>query len=276
MPTIEILAGAVTAGITLQEDEAEERDKGSGKEKKRSGGEEDGKSGYERGQRAVDDVVCSKPVVPKREEEGGPVEVEEEEKKSEDSRPIEEKTAAAALCKKGDGKGWHCKRAAQCGYSLCQYHLDKLRSYYSYSQTKKKKKKTMKPKSAALPEKSTAAGVAHRQGASQRKQKKSSSRPVEEQHVALSTGPGVSDSFYYYSGFGPRWGKRKRCWSGDAGAKTHDGGAPQAAQPSPHTPPAAAPAAGEEEGEEEEGEFECDSRGRDGRPWKSRALSSLL
>lgn len=223
---------------------------------------------------------CSLLAAPKRGEDQRPSEVMK--KKREDPLRVDEgkSTAAAAMCKKGDGKGWHCKRAAQSGYSLCPHHLDKLRSY-SHSQTKKKEEeKKKKPKAPPAAGKPTAAGAHHQLGPSQ--QEKNGDKKRVEEHV-LGTGPGaVSDSFYYYSGFGPWWGKRRRDGrsSVDAG-KVHDGGASQAQLPQ-HTDDTAAAGGGvggDGEGEEgEEGELhEGDSEGgRDGRPWKSRALSSLL
>lgn len=223
-------------------------------------------------------IPFSAPAAPKQEEEEEEEErptEEVEEKKSEDPRraPADEEeksTAAGAMCKKGDGKGWRCKRVAQSGYSLCQYHLDKLRSYYSYSQTKKKQKK--KPKAASATEKSTAARVLDSQGASQQK-KNNKRRRVEED--VLGTGLGISDSFYYYSGFGPRWGKRRgESRSVEGGVRLPDGGASQVELRRGEGDAAAAAAVAVGGGEEDE--YDCDASSRDGKPLKSRALSSLL
>ena len=129
------------------------------------------------------------------------------------------------ICKKGDGKGWQCKREAQWGYSLCPYHLEKLRSYSCFSRRRKAR---------ADPDKATVAPQTRskriRQGDDLQK------KPVN-----------ISDSFYYYSGFGPLWRRRR---SDKEEAK--------------------------EEKEGEEGEEESEEGGENGKPVKSRALSSIL
>ncbi|XP_047937889.1 protein virilizer homolog [Salvia hispanica] len=76
----------------------------------------------------------------------------------------------AILCCKTDGKSWHCQRETANGNSLCEHHLSMSRNYSSPAATKK----------SARPKRAPAAA--------------SSSNPHE---------------FYYYSGFGPRWGKRR-------------------------------------------------------------------
>ncbi|KAG8370826.1 hypothetical protein BUALT_Bualt13G0023800 [Buddleja alternifolia] len=98
------------------------------------------------------------------------------------------------LCGKTDGKSWQCRREAAKGNSLCEHHLSQLRNYNNSSnhsinkklehfvgdQTHKKHEKLVEP------------------GGGQRrprpKKAPSSSNPHE---------------FYYYSGFGPRWGKKR-------------------------------------------------------------------
>lgn len=79
---------------------------------------------------------------------------------------------AAILCCKTDGKSWQCRREAAKGNSLCEHHLSLVRNYVNVA--------AKKPVKAARPKKAPAAS--------------SSSNPYE---------------FYYYSGFGPRWGKRR-------------------------------------------------------------------
>ncbi|KZV15797.1 hypothetical protein F511_02013 [Dorcoceras hygrometricum] len=90
-------------------------------------------------------------------------------------------TGDIILCCKTDGKSWKCRRQAAEGNSLCDHHLSMVRSYSSSAHT-------------------TA---------------KCSSKPVSEgrrrPRVKKPTMPSSSNpyEFYYYSGFGPRWGKKR-------------------------------------------------------------------
>ncbi|CAK9156744.1 unnamed protein product [Ilex paraguariensis] len=80
------------------------------------------------------------------------------------------------LCSKTDGKGWHCKREAKEGNSLCEHHLTQLQNYNNLAHPSPKK-------------------LSENRRRARPKKPSSSSNPNE---------------FYYYSGFGPLWGK-KRC-----------------------------------------------------------------
>ncbi|CAA2933578.1 Hypothetical predicted protein [Olea europaea subsp. europaea] len=81
-------------------------------------------------------------------------------------------------CAKTDGKAWKCKNEAAEGNSLCKHHFSQVRNYYSALPTTKHQDKE-------------AADSKHRPRA---KKAASTSNPNE---------------FYYYSGFGPRWGKKR-------------------------------------------------------------------
>ncbi|CAA6655481.1 unnamed protein product [Spirodela intermedia] len=172
----------------------------------------------------------------------------------------EEKKNTVAICKKGDGKGWQCKREAQWGYSLCQYHLEKLRSYSCYSQRKK-------PRAASASEKPPTAGGAVRRQRTPPQTRNKRQRPADPlPDKAL----GISDSFYYYSGFGPLWRKRRggRPEDGATAAKDEEEEEPAGGEEDEDE---------EEEGGEEEEEEECEEpRGGNGKPMKSRPLSSIL
>lgn len=88
------------------------------------------------------------------------------------------------LCGKSDGKGWKCKRKAKKGHSLCEHHSYSHQVHKTNNSSHSVGKKSEKPSESrrrprAKPKKPTAA---------------SSSNPYE---------------YYYYSGFGPRWGKKR-------------------------------------------------------------------
>ncbi|GMH00496.1 hypothetical protein Nepgr_002335 [Nepenthes gracilis] len=95
------------------------------------------------------------------------------------------------LCNKTDGKGWQCQRAAREGGSLCEHHLAQLRFYhqnqscFSYPADTASKK----PEKAS----STVPAVPKKRG-----------RPRK-----TAVPPTNPNEFYYYSGFGPRWGRKR-------------------------------------------------------------------
>ncbi|XP_052194058.1 uncharacterized protein LOC127802345 [Diospyros lotus] len=104
---------------------------------------------------------------------------------------IEEKKDEPALCCKSDGKGWQCKKAAAAGHSLCEHHLAQLRAYNSMS---------------------------HPAGKKSDKEAEIRRRPRARKPTAAAN----PNEFYYYSGFGPRWGKRR-------GSRGEEGGNSSAA-----------------------------------------------
>lgn len=86
------------------------------------------------------------------------------------------------LCCKTDGKSWQCRREASKGNSLCEHHLSLVKSYNNLAHHATKK--SVKP----------AGETPRRTRAKKSSTSSSSSNPYE---------------FYYYSGFGPRWGKKR-------------------------------------------------------------------
>ncbi|KAG8653533.1 uncharacterized protein LOC110616140 isoform X2 [Manihot esculenta] len=87
-------------------------------------------------------------------------------------------------CNKTDGKGWHCKNEPREGHSMCDHHLNVTCCVgLPTSPSSKKQDKGI-------------AGAGGRRGRAKATKKGSSSNsnPYE---------------FYYYSGFGPLWGKRR-------------------------------------------------------------------
>ncbi|XP_008801335.2 uncharacterized protein LOC103715480 [Phoenix dactylifera] len=175
---------------------------------------------------------------------------------------------ATPLCKKSDGKGWHCKRLAHLPHSLCHYHLTQLRSYANNSSYRK---------------------VADGGGDRHRKKK------------ATADAAGDGNNFYYYyyyyySAFGPWRGKRRgsnyrsdNFGGGITGDVAEEGGRENSESVDGHD----APATGDDEedneeevdgkgccGEEDksdEDEEERNCRKKRGRkPVKARSLKSLL
>ncbi|KAK2988442.1 hypothetical protein RJ640_022279 [Escallonia rubra] len=90
------------------------------------------------------------------------------------------KAEGPVLCCKSDGKAWHCLREAKEGHTLCEHHLELLKNYSNVAQSSEKKPdKAVEYKRRPRPKKISSA---------------SASNPHE---------------FYYYSGFGPLWGKKR-------------------------------------------------------------------
>ncbi|KAK3014627.1 hypothetical protein RJ639_008545 [Escallonia herrerae] len=90
------------------------------------------------------------------------------------------KAEGPVLCCKSDGKAWHCLREAKEGHTLCEHHLELLKNYSNVAQSSEKKPdKAVEYKRRPRPKKISLA---------------SASNPHE---------------FYYYSGFGPLWGKKR-------------------------------------------------------------------
>ncbi|KAG6725462.1 hypothetical protein I3842_02G033400 [Carya illinoinensis] len=89
----------------------------------------------------------------------------------------------SSCCQKTDGKGWQCRNESKEGQSFCDRHLSHLRSYnnnYNIGSLRRG------PEAAAVAGARRARGRAGKKG--------SSSNPYE---------------FYYYSGFGPLWGRKR-------------------------------------------------------------------
>ncbi|KAK6141493.1 hypothetical protein DH2020_024771 [Rehmannia glutinosa] len=94
-----------------------------------------------------------------------------------------EKNEKKNLCCKTDGKSWQCQREASKGNSLCDHHLSLVKSYNNSSHHASKK-------SEKLPVEA----------------RRRTTRPKKAPTTSSSSNP---HEFYYYSGFGPRWGKKR-------------------------------------------------------------------
>ncbi|KAF7154417.1 hypothetical protein RHSIM_Rhsim01G0164400 [Rhododendron simsii] len=96
------------------------------------------------------------------------------------------------LCCKTNGKSWKCKKEASKGHSLCEHHLaHQLRDYNSLP---------AHPSAAAKKlEKPAAIAPIRRRGRP---------RKVRAPHPPPPAAANPYE-FYYYSGFGPRWGKKR-------------------------------------------------------------------
>lgn len=92
------------------------------------------------------------------------------------------------MCKKNDGKGWHCNRPVSHPNSLCEHHF-------------KKKRRNLNPKFASVikEEKVTlvASAVASRPSSSSKTQKRKPTNNFS-----------ATEGFYYYTGFGSFRSKR--------------------------------------------------------------------
>lgn len=93
-------------------------------------------------------------------------------------------------CQKNDGKGWQCKKKAKLGYNYCDHHLSLLRSYNSNGGN-------IAPSSS---KKSPALS-----GGASRRTRPGNSRPA----AGKKNGSSNPYEFYYYSGFGPKWGRKR-------------------------------------------------------------------
>lgn len=93
----------------------------------------------------------------------------------------EEKKNKVVYCCKTDGKRWHCRSKAQTGNPLCEHHMIQMQRY---SRTNTNGTTTNRVK----------------------RNKSKRDRPSNKGRLSGEK----SSEFYYYSGFGPLWGKSKR------------------------------------------------------------------
>ncbi|KAL7151622.1 hypothetical protein ABFS83_04G044100 [Erythranthe nasuta] len=98
---------------------------------------------------------------------------------------VAEKKKQIVFCCKTDGKNWQCKNEASRGNSMCEHHLSQVKSYSNPT------KKSGKPAAEAPP---PPPPPPSRRARPKKSSASSSANPYE---------------FYYYSGFGPRWGKKR-------------------------------------------------------------------
>lgn len=100
------------------------------------------------------------------------------------------------LCDVRDEEGWQCGRMVKNGETMCVHHvIDQLQKHAVWS-TKKK------PKPGPEPVHESKAGTRSRQP-----KKRASTSPYE---------------FYYYSGFGPTWGKKRGTTAGSSVSNMYD------------------------------------------------------
>ncbi|KAA8516076.1 hypothetical protein F0562_019255 [Nyssa sinensis] len=153
----------------------------------------------------------------------------------------------AILCCKSDGKGWQCRREAKQGYSLCEHHLTQLRNYNSLAHPASKKSEKLTEKSNTI--------------CRRPRVKKASAAPNPHQ-------------FYYYSGFGPLWGK-KRVTRADQPNKISDT-KPKVGAVLKITPPSSPSEFDYVEDDDEDDENEDAGKKRIRKPIKARSLKSLM
>ncbi|KAI3975021.1 hypothetical protein MKX01_005132 [Papaver californicum] len=114
----------------------------------------------------------------------------------------EEKKKRVVYCCKTDRKGWHCRSKAQMGNPLCKRHMIQMQHYsddqrdnnYHRKKIRKLEKKTARRGRPPNEYKTAAASTTTIRG--RRNKGKLSGKKSSE--------------FYYYSGFGPLWGKNNR------------------------------------------------------------------
>ncbi|KAF6157685.1 hypothetical protein GIB67_037258 [Kingdonia uniflora] len=100
----------------------------------------------------------------------------------------EKKGTVLNCCNKTDGKGWRCRKEAKEGNTLCHHHLEQLKTYhYQYTRVSKKSEKSK---------------------AKDTKQPVDAPPPTPLARRVKKKATRTSD-FYYYSGFGPLWGKSR-------------------------------------------------------------------
>ncbi|XP_075646308.1 uncharacterized protein LOC142617365 [Castanea sativa] len=109
---------------------------------------------------------------------------------------------SSSCCQKTDGKGWQCRNEAKEGQSLCEHHLNLLRSYNTSNSNSSISFR--KSSAAAAAAAAAAAGARRARARAAKKGSSSASNPYE---------------FYYYSGFGPLWGRKRGDRSGGGGGE---------------------------------------------------------
>ncbi|KAI3943716.1 hypothetical protein MKW98_004221 [Papaver atlanticum] len=114
----------------------------------------------------------------------------------------EEKKNKEVYCCKTNGKGWHCRSKAQIGNPLCENHMIQMQRYsdYHYHQRKLANKRIGRPPKESRT--NTNDTTTNRVKRNKRKRGRLSNK-------GKLSGK-KSSEFYYYSGFGPSWGKSKR------------------------------------------------------------------
>ncbi|KAM3284690.1 hypothetical protein P3S67_023489 [Capsicum chacoense] len=190
-----------------------------------------------------------------------------------DDEMVDGDNSVTTMCVKNDGKGWQCSREAKRGHNLCEHHFAQGKKHCSSNN------------SAQYSTTAAAAGGAN-------------SDTEIKQTVEVEAGPTPSSrgrphrpkksssfEYYYYSGFGPLWGKkrgpstcRKNNTTAPAAAEnnsSHDSTTHGGQSSSPQMDNVAVEHVEDEDDDAEEVE-NCKLIKRSRKPIKARSLKSLM
>lgn len=103
-------------------------------------------------------------------------------------------------CQKNDGKGWQCKKEAKEGHTFCEHHLTLLRSYSNNNNNAVASSSCINQLSSSSISSKKAQTLAHRRT-------RGSSRSGKK--TGTNSNSKNPYEFYYYSGFGPLWGRKR-------------------------------------------------------------------
>ncbi|XP_061997826.1 uncharacterized protein LOC133715363 [Rosa rugosa] len=103
---------------------------------------------------------------------------------------------AIVRCQKNDGRSWQCKKEAKEGFLFCDHHIRRS----SYGNNNVTSNGNILPSNFVASKKDTAAAPAKTLAGTRR------ARPKAVKKGASSANP---YEFYYYSGFGPKWGRKR-------------------------------------------------------------------
>ncbi|XP_019193144.1 PREDICTED: uncharacterized protein LOC109187414 [Ipomoea nil] len=180
--------------------------------------------------------------------------------------PAEEGAAAEAeeaaiLCCKTDGKAWQCKREAKDGHAFCDHHLEQLKHYNNLAHP-------TKTAAAKKSEKQTPPPPAD----------DSRCRRTRPKKPSVSTNP---YELYYYTGFGPLWGKKRgpgrASGTTSSAASEHDQANNGASSSASEMDDREFDYVEDEyEDDDEEDEFDDGKRKKARKPIKARSLKSLM
>ncbi|RZC72678.1 hypothetical protein C5167_048160 [Papaver somniferum] len=111
----------------------------------------------------------------------------------------EKKKKGVVYCCKTVGEGWHCRSKAQIGSRLCKHHLIQMQRNSDQQRDNNQEKKIQKL------EKKTP-----RRGRPPKESSTKTTNTIGGKRIKRKLSGKKSSEFYYYSGFGPLWGKNKR------------------------------------------------------------------
>nr|GMC77065.1 zinc finger CCCH domain-containing protein 4-like [Ipomoea batatas] len=178
---------------------------------------------------------------------------------------------ATILCCKTDGKAWQCKREAKDGHTFCDHHLEQLKHYNNLAHptrtavaaavVKKSEKQTPPPPPADDSAMTTRC------------------RRARPKKPSVSTNP---YELYYYTGFGPLWGKKRGPGRASGGTTSSTAAASEHDQRNGASSSASEMDDGEfdyvedEYEDDEEDEVDDGKRKKACKPIKARSLKSLM